>query len=271
MEFVDTHCHIHEAGTDTAGDEFVRDKWAKAGITKPEPLIEQAKAAKVTRLICVGCTVRDSQLAVDLAAKQTGCWASVGIHPHEAKDHLKAAVQTRFAELVGQPKVVAIGECGLDYYYTHSSKTDQLKVLKFQLELAKRHNLPLIFHVRDAFDDFWPVFDNFKGLRGVVHSFSATTKELDQILSRNLYVGLNGIMTFAKSAEQLAAAKAIPLEQLVLETDAPFLTPTPERGTICTPKHLVRTAEFLAGLRDEKLADLARKTTQNACNLFVLE
>lgn len=270
MEFVDTHCHIQEAGP-LAGDEFMQAKWATAGITDPAPLIHEATGAGVTRLICVGCTLKDSELAIELATKQSTCWSSIGIHPHEAKDHLGADVQKQFAKLVKRPRVVAIGECGLDYFYTHSPKVDQLKLLEFQLDLAERHKLPLIFHIRDAFDDFWPVFDRYKGLRGVVHSFSATKRELEQALSRGLYIGVNGIMTFTKNAEQLEAAKAIPLRSLVLETDAPFLTPTPERGTICKPKHVVRTAEFLAGLRGENLAELAKITTQNACDLFVLE
>ncbi len=271
VNFVDTHCHIHEAGTNTAGDQFVRDKWAKSGITDSAPLIREAAEAGVTRLICVGCTLRDSELAIDLASKQPTCWASIGIHPHEAKDHLELVVQRAFAELVKKPKVVAIGECGLDYYYNHSDKPDQIKLLEFQLELAQKRNLPLIFHIREAFRDFWPVFDQYRGLIGVVHSFSSDRRDLEQILSRGLYVGLNGIMTFTKSAEQLEAAKAIPLDKLLLETDAPFLTPAPERGTICQPKHIVRTAEFLAGLRDETTAEIASATTQNACDLFSIK
>lgn len=268
-EFVDTHCHIHEAGTLTGGDEFVRDKWAKAGITDSTSMIQEAAEAGVTRLICVGCTLRDSELAIDLANRQPNCWASIGIHPHEAKDHQEKATQEKFASLLGdEPKIVAIGECGLDYYYNHSNKPDQIKLLEFQLDLAGKHDLPLIFHIREAFDDFWPVFDQFKGLKGVVHSFSSDSRDLDEILSRGLYVGLNGIMTFTKNSEQLEAAKAIPLHNLLLETDAPFLTPAPERGTICQPKHIVRTAEFLAGLREETVAEIARATTQNACDLF---
>lgn len=268
VEFVDTHCHIHEAGTDTAGDEFVRDKWAKAGISDQESVIKEAVSAGVTRMICVGCTLRDSQMAAKLATNQPNCWASVGIHPHEAKDHLDAKSQNAFTSLLKLPKIVAIGECGLDYYYNHSNKADQVAVLEFQLNLAKKHDLPLIFHIRDAFTDFWPIFDQFQGLRGVVHSFSSDTRDLEQILSRGLYVGLNGIMTFTKNAQQLAAAKIIPLDKLLLETDAPFLTPAPERGTICRPEHIVLTAEFLAGLREESLEEIAKTTTQNACNLF---
>lgn len=271
MEFVDTHCHIHEAAGGDVGDEFVRNKWAAAGITDPVPLIEEAAQAGVTRLLCVGCTLRDSKLAVELASKQAHCWASAGIHPHEAKNHKDEASQKAFAELLMRPKVVAIGECGLDYYYNHSDKDDQIRILEFQLELAQKHDLPVIFHIREAFDDFWPIYDKHKGIRGIVHSFSSTRADLDNVLSRGLYVGLNGIMTFTKNSEQLLAAKAIPLRSLLLETDAPFLTPAPYRGTICKPKHVVCTAEFLAGLRDESMAALAQATTQNACNLFGLE
>jgi TatD DNase family protein len=132
------------------------------------------------------------------------------------------------------------------------------------------HQLPLIFHIREAFDDFWPIFDSYSGLRGVVHSFSSNRTVLEQILSRGLHIGLNGIITFTKDNEQLAAAQAVPLEKLVLETDAPFLTPTPYRGTICEPRHVRTTAEFLSRLRNEDLTELARTTTGNARQLFNL-
>jgi len=121
-----------------------------------------------------------------------------------------------------------------------------------------------------AFDDFWRIFDDYQGIRGVIHSFSASQKELEAILKRNLYVGLNGIMTFTKDEAQLAAAKAVPIDRLLLETDAPFLTPAPERGTICRPKHVRATAEFLAGVRGESLQHIASIPTQNACSLFAL-
>jgi TatD DNase family protein len=267
MQFTDTHCHIHEA----AGSDDVAARWHKAGNHDPVAILEDSRAAGVTRIICVGCTLADTKLAVDFAGKHDGVWASIGIHPHEAKLHADdQAALDEFAALAATPKVVAVGECGLDYFYTHSPKKEQEAVLRFQLEIAQKHNLPLIFHVREAFDDFWPIFDEYKDLRGVVHSFSATVKELEQILQRGLYVGLNGIMTFTKNPEQLAAAKLVPNEQLLLETDAPFLTPHPYRGSICEPKHVRVTAEFLAGLRGQRLEDLAEITTANARRLFGL-
>lgn len=250
---VDTHCHIQFPDYPLDAD----------GVR------EAAVAEGVTRLLVVGCTLKDSQAAVDYAKGRDGVWASIGLHPHEAAvyEHDHKALQA-FHDLATEPKVVAIGETGLDYYYEHSPREPQKRMLKFQLDVATEHNLPLIFHVRDAFEDFWPIVDEYSGIRGVVHSFSATTKELDLALSRGFYVGLNGIMTFTKDDRQLAAAKKVPLDRLLLETDAPFLTPVPFRGKICEPKHVRVTAEFLAKLRGESLEHVAQATTNNAKKLF---
>jgi TatD DNase family protein len=268
MELTDTHCHIHEAQYDLASGG-VRDKWFKGGAPNPDDMIAEAAAQGVTRLVCVGCSVEDSALAVDFVQPRPGTWASIGIHPHEAARYLADDdAMERFAALATQPKVVAVGECGLDYYYHHSSKEAQAVLLRFQIELALKHDLPLVFHVREAFEDFWPIFDEYPGVRGVIHSFSATKKELDQILQRDLYVGLNGIMTFTKDQAQLEAAKAVPLDRLLLETDAPFLTPSPARGRICQPKHVYLTAEFLSTLRGETLERIAESSTRNARALF---
>lgn len=264
IQFVDTHCHIQFPDYPLDADE-VR---------------EAAAADGVARLLVVGCTLKDSQAAVTYAKDIDGVWASIGLHPHEAAvyEHDHKALQ-QFHDLASKPKVVAIGETGLDYYYEHSPKEAQKRMLRFQLDVAKEHNLPLIFHVRDAFDDFWKIIDDFQTpnpelrtpnpkIRGVVHSFSATTKELDQILNRGLYVGLNGIMTFTKDSQQLDAAKKAPLDRLLLETDAPFLTPAPFRGKVCEPKHVRTTAEFLAKLRGDSLENVALVTTNNAKKLF---
>ncbi len=256
MELTDTHCHIHFP-------DYQLD---------PRAVLDEAQKEGVKRLICVGCTLSDSQMAIDFASSNPGCWASIGLHPHEAEIYVNDTVLLdKFRDLANKPKVVAIGETGLDYHYMHSSKEDQKKLFRFQLELASVNQKPLIFHVREAFDDFWKIYDEYPSLTGVIHSFSAGQKELDEILARELYVGLNGIMTFTKNAEQLAAAKTVPLQKLLLETDAPFLTPAPERGTICQPKHVVVTANFLSNLRNESLEELAAATTHNAIKLFGLE
>lgn len=250
MEFIDTHCHIHSADYPMNSDEVI-DKAIESGVSK---------------LICVGTDENDSEQAVFFAQKHQNIWATVGLHPHDAK--LGQSAYRKLESLVGQTKVIAVGECGLDYYYNNSAKSDQEAALRFQIELALAHNLPLIFHIRDAFEQFWPIFDDYQGVKGVVHSFTATTKELEQALDRGLYISLNGIMTFSKNEEQLLAAKQVPLDRLMLETDSPYLTPVPFRGKINEPKNVVVTAEFLAGLRNESVNDLAQATTQNAESLF---
>ncbi len=249
---IDTHCHIQDTDFESI-------------ITR---VLQNAKDAGVVQLVAVGADGESSEAAVRFAQQHEGCFASVGLHPHDAK--LGEDTFETIARLATEKKVVAIGECGLDYYYDNSPKADQQRALEYQLYLARSLNLPCIFHVRDAFDDFWPIFDRFSGLRGVVHSFSATPRELDQVLSRGLYVGLNGIMTFTKDEKQLAAAQAVPLEKLLLETDAPFLTPPPKRGTMNEPANVDLVAAFLARLRGESLEVLHKATTDNARSLYRL-
>lgn len=271
MQLTDTHCHIHEAHQLIELNTETRKRYEKAGSPSPDDMIKSALEQDVSRMICVGTTVEDSELAVAFVQDRKPLWASIGIHPHEAKIYLNDHdALRRFSALAAEPKVVAVGECGLDYYYGHSSPDDQKHILRFQIELALKHDLPMIFHVRDAFDDFWPIFDDYEGIRGVIHSFSSDTKDLEEILRRGLFVGLNGIMTFTKDVGQLEAAKAVPIDRLLLETDAPFLTPTPYRGTMCEPKHIRATAEFLSNLRGEPIETLAARTTGNAKSVFGL-
>lgn len=269
LELVDTHCHIQSADRADGGERATRQLWAKAPELTGDQLVDRAAAAGVTRLICVGCDLEDSRLAVDFVQNRQNCWASIGIHPHEAKLYAgnRAKLQA-FAALAGRPKIVAVGECGLDYYYQHSLKAAQEVALRYQLELAIEYQLPLIFHVREAFDDFWPIFDSYQGLRGVLHSFTDAAENLAKALERDLYIGVNGIATFAKDERLLATYRRVPLQKLLLETDAPFLTPHPYRGSINEPMQVGTISEFLAGLRGEDRAELARVTTENARQLF---
>mgnify|MGYP001567955818 CR=1 FL=1 len=253
MHLIDTHCHIHDK-------EFAFDQGA---------VFESAKNADVYQMICIGTSGEDSQNAVDYVRDKLGLWASVGLHPHDAKmgeDDLEMV-----ARLAVDPKVVAIGEFGLDYYYDNSPKADQIKALEYQLQLAISFNKPCIFHIRDAFDDFWPILANFPGTRGVIHSFSSTSKEVDSAVKAGLMMGLNGIVTFTKNTEQLDAAKHIPLGSIVLETDSPFLTPAPLRGTMNLPANVRLVAACLAEMRGESLDLLIEATTKNAQMLFSLD
>jgi TatD DNase family protein len=148
MELVDTHCHIQSAGN-LAGEQSTGEKWAKVPELTGDKIVENARAVGVAKLICVGCDLNDSQLAIDFASSRGNCWASIGIHPHEAQHYVGNTEKlTQFANLASKPKVVAIGECGLDYFYEYSPREAQLKILKFQIELALEHDLPMIFHVR---------------------------------------------------------------------------------------------------------------------------
>lgn len=267
VQFFDTHCHIQSIG---AGNHPLANKWQNGGVTNVNEVITSAKTAGVSQMIAVGTDVTDSQLAVNLASKEASCWASVGIHPHEAKIHHDDQENLQIIrKLCDEDSVVAVGEIGLDYFYEHSDRNLQVAMLESLLAIAQEKKLPVIFHVREAHDDFWPILDNFPRLRGVLHSFSADKIQVQEALMRNLYIGLNGIMTFTKQQDQLDVVKMIPKENLLLETDAPFLTPTPHRGKICKPEHVVVTGKFLADLREESVENLADYTTRNAHNLFL--
>lgn len=268
--FIDTHCHIQSVDAHS-GERSTRALWERAGDRTLEQVLTDARDAAVSEMICVGCDVADSVLAVQVASLHKGLHASIGIHPHEASrfvndDHALA----QFTALATSDSVVAVGECGLDYFYEHSPKEAQIALLEFQLELAVRHDLPVIFHVREAFDDFWPIFEKYSQIKGVLHSFTDDQQQLERALSHGLYVGVNGIATFAKEETSRAMYRAIPLDRLLLETDAPFLTPVPHRGKVCEPKHVVHTAAYLSTLRGETVDTIAEHSSRNARSLFSL-
>lgn len=264
---IDTHCHIHE-------QNYPLDI---------SDTLQRARAVGVSEMICVGTSEQSSREAVLFAAQYDGVFAAIGVHPHEALiDSSWDRVDGMQQLLSGEPrspsttyqlpttKLVAIGEIGLDYFYSHSPRDIQIAALEAQLQLAMDHELPVIFHVRDAFDDFWPIFDNFRGLRGELHSFTDTQKQLDEGLGRGLYVGVNGISTFTKDAAQQKLFASIPLERLLLETDAPFLTPVPFRGKVNEPAYVSNVAQYHAKVRNLPIEQIAAATTANAHALFAL-
>ena len=263
--FIDTHCHIHDKDFEWSGDDAH----------------SLARDASVHKIICVGTSISSSIAAVDYCAAHKKdkplCYFSLALHPHEATNMDQATLERAWKRLEklakeneDNPQFVAIGECGLDRFYPVDQKgvERQKWLLHRHLELAAILKKPVIFHVREAFEDFWPIYDIFRS-KGVLHSFSAGTGDVDQALKRpGLYFGLNGIMTFTKNQKQLDAAKKIPLSKLILETDAPFLTPKPLRGKINTPANVVLVAEFLSDLRGETMALLTDQTIANAQDLF---
>lgn len=254
LHYIDTHTHLHDT-------EFFADD--------REKVYEQSRAAGVT-MICVGTDVRSSQEAVAFARSHADCYAVVGIHPHEAKDSDVAQIRSLLESELVQPSspIIGIGEIGLDYFYEHSPPDIQRRVLREQLALAREFDLPVSFHVRESFDDFWPIYDEFSGIRGVLHSFTDTQQHLDEGFRRGLYVGINGISTFTKDEQQLKLYRDAPLERIVLETDAPFLTPKPFRGKMNIPAYVELVAKHQAALKGVTLEEVAAQTTVNARKLF---
>jgi TatD DNase family protein len=247
---IDTHAHIHF-------DNF-------AGAI--DAVLARAHTAGVDKIMTVGVNDIDSAQAIAVARAYENVWSTVGLHPHDADRGYEALEEiARLSEL---DTVVAIGECGLDYFKSETDPEDQDRALRFQIELGLERGLPMVFHVRDAFEDFFSLLDEYDGVRGLVHCFTAGVAELDQALDRGLYIALNGIMTFTKEDRQLEAARRVPLERLVLETDSPFLAPMPVRGQANEPAYIAHTAKFLAALRGESLEDIHHATTANAESLF---
>lgn len=249
---IDTHCHIHDADYPLDVSE----------------VINRAHQASVMQMICVGTDESSSRLAIEFANNHEGIYAAAGVHPHEAKDGTRQLSEiVRFAK-----KLVAIGEIGLDYHYNYSPRDVQIKVLRYQIELALSRDLPMIFHVREAFDDFWAVLDEFKGgdrpIRGVLHSFTDTQEHADEALKRDLYIGVNGYSTFAKDESQKMMFAALPLDKILFETDAPFLTPNPFRGKVNEPAFVRNIAEFHAAIHHISVDEIANITTTNARTLF---
>lgn len=256
----DTHCHIHEASFYEIDREAVYVRAINAAV----------------RMICIGTDEVSSRQAVEFVSRHDQTWATVGVHPHDVKNGW-----SDIARIVAEKpeKLVGIGEIGLDYFYEHSPRDAQIKALEEQLQLAVDNGLPVSFHVRDAafanenasvWNDFWPIFGNFHGLRGVLHSFTDDQSHLERGLSEGLYIGVNGISTFTKDETQQAMFDAVPLDRMLLETDAPFLTPAPHRGKVNEPAFVRNVAEYHANRRGVELEHLARVTSSNASTLFRL-
>lgn len=248
---VDSHCHIQSS-------EFYPEN--------REEVYRRAIDADV-QMVVVGTSEADSVEAVEFAALHDGVWAVVGVHPHDTKQgwkNIEALLKQKSDKLVG------VGEIGLDYYYNNSPREVQIRALEEQLQWAIDYNLPVSFHVREAYDDFWPIFDNFTGVRGVLHCFTDTAATLEKALGKGLYIGVNGISTFTKDETQQAMFAAIPLEKMLLETDAPFLTPKPFRGRINEPTYVREVAKYQAEARGLTAADISGATTANTRALFGL-
>jgi len=256
---IDTHCHIHES-------DYPLDK---------SEVIDRARKAGVKQIVCVGTDTEDSSLALELAEKHDGVFAAIGVHPHYANRSLDEFLD--FVKTVEfNNKIVAIGEIGLNRHNSDDPPIEnQIKILKQQIELALEHDLPIIFHVREAYDDFWKVLDSIKTdkpIRGVLHSFTDTIENMREGVRRGFYISINGISTFTHDKLQKEMFNSIPLDKLLLETDAPWLTPYPIRGKIKVnePAFVREVAEFIGKTRHISFEQIADITTANASRLFSL-
>jgi len=257
MQLIDSHCHLDFP-------DFDPDR---------EEVLARARAAGVDTLINPGADLPSSQRAVALAEKQPGVYAAVGIHPHDASS-LDERGLARLRRLAAHPKVVAIGEIGLDYYRDLSPRDQQRTAFNAQLELAAELNLPVIVHQREAAEDVLAILRAWAGrltAGGVLHAFSASHFAMArEALSMGFYIGIGGPITFANAGRLRETVPKLPLERLLLETDAPYLTPHPYRGQRNEPAYLTLVARRLAELHSVPVETLADQVSDNTRRLFRL-
>ena len=247
--WIDTHAHL-------ADSEFNEDR---------NEVIQRAKTAGLEKIVLIGCDVEGAQRALKLAYTDDMFDVAIGFH---SEGVLEDRDEASMFELMKDPKVKLIGEIGLDYFYNHSPKDVQIQCLEEQLQIALDNNLPVSFHVREAFDDFWPIFDNFTGISGVLHSFTDSRINAEAGLSRGLYIGINGISTFTRDEAQIELFTNLPLSKIILETDAPYLTPRPFRGKMNEVGYVELVGQWVAQSRGLSFDDVAAVTTSSARSLF---
>ena len=251
---VDSHCHLDFP-------EFAPEL---------DAVVARAKAAGVGVCVSIGTTLAKFPGVRAVAERFDDVWCSVGVHPHEAKDELLDG-PAQLIEAAHHPKVVGIGETGLDYFYEHSPRPEQISNFRSHIAAARQTGLPVIVHTRDADDDTIAVLREEMAaapFTGLIHCFTGTQRLADAALELGLFISVSGIATFKKSDELRAVLKTVPLDRLLVETDAPFLAPMPHRGKRNEPAFVVNTAAMLATLKDVSPQTLAAVTTENFFRLF---
>jgi TatD DNase family protein len=246
---VDTHCHL-----------FLMDQ-------EPAVAVEASRAAGLERLICVGVDVDSSRRSSELADSFAGVFATAGVHPHDASS-FDGHASARIEELLHDPRVVGVGECGLDYFRMHSPVEDQRRTLRTHVALSKEVGKPLVVHVRDAWPDVLQLLEEGGAEQVVIHCFSGDAQIAKECVARGYWVSFAGNITYPKNGHLREAAVAVPAERLLLETDSPFLAPQVLRGRDNAPENVLFTAAALADLRAETLEDLVERTAENARTAF---
>jgi TatD DNase family protein len=252
--FTDSHCHLNYKG-------LVEDQQA---------VLARARAAGVEAMLNISTRRSEWDEVIGLAEREPDVWASVGIHPHEADAHPDVRTAT-LVERADHPRVVGIGESGLDFYYDHSDRDRQRASFRAHIAAARETGLPIIVHTREAEADTYAILAEEMGkgaYSGVIHCFTASRDFADKALGLGLFISISGIVTFKNARDLQDSAKAIPADRLLIETDAPFLAPVPHRGRPCEPAFVADTARFLAALRGEPVEALAERTGANFRNLF---
>jgi len=252
MELIDTHCHLFY-------DDLKNDL---------DIVLNRAQELGVNRFICVGTNMEDSRECLGLAERYENIYASIGVHPHDAKDAPKDYLD-QIADLITFPKMIALGEIGLDYFRNISEPDIQQNVFREQLALAQRLQKPVIFHNRDADADVLKILSEFPDVTGVAHCFSSDLKTAKTFIDLGFYVSFSGNLTY-KNSHLPDVAKELPLEKLLVETDSPYLSPVPYRGKPNEPGRTRFVAEKLAEIHGVTLEIIAEKTTTNAESLFSL-
>ena len=259
MELIDTHCHL--TFEQLAGDI--------------DAVVERSRAAGVVGWITVGTDPQHNRKAVELANRFENMYAAIGIHPHDAKD-VTAGTMSELKELAQSEKVVAIGETGLDFHHDFSPRQDQRRVFEAQLEIARELNLPVIIHCREAFDETIDILEQFIGLKGrlkgvVFHCFGGSAQQARIVLDHDFYISFTGVVTFKNAVKAREAAKIVPADRLMLETDCPYMSPAPMRKQkINEPALMVHTARFLAELKEMDPTDFAQAVTAASKSFFGL-
>jgi TatD DNase family protein len=251
---IDSHCHLNYEGLADRQDE----------------VLANARALGIGGFLNISTRQSEWNDVLAVAEREPDVWATIGIHPHEADNHPDLGASA-LVEAADHPRVIAIGECGLDYFYDKSDRAAQRERFAAHIEAARATGLPLVVHTRDAEDDTAAMLSNAVargGVTGVLHCFTGSRALAEKALDLGFYISLSGIVTFKNAQDLQETAKILPRDRFLVETDSPFLAPVPNRGKTCEPAFVADTAAFVAELRGETIDELAGATTANFFRLF---
>jgi TatD DNase family protein len=254
MKLIDSHCHLNYEGL----------------VERQAEVLENARRRGVTGFLNISTRKREWRDIIAVAEREPDVWASVGVHPHEADAHPDLGASA-LIEAAAHPRVIAIGECGLDYYYDKSDRSAQRDRFEAHIEAAQESGLPLVVHTREAEEDTAEILERAvkeRRVSGVLHCFTGSAELARKGLDLGFYVSLSGIVTFKNAQDLQATARWLPADQMLVETDSPFLAPVPHRGQKCEPAFVADTASFVAELRGEDPEAIAEATTANFFKLF---